>query len=273
MSTNLRTIWLTLRATNYTTAVFTNVITNMKGLDAAQKQAINSSLNLGKSAFAAGMLFNVLGSQMGGAAGQALTYASYVMYIVSSLSYLKAGILVVTAFMENHALIVNIVSSSYFKLGVAMAGIIGAVMLFLALKDTLGLIPALLIAIGVAAAAIAIPLWLAATAEAGVTGGASAWAAVPAVAALKGVAAFTGFQHGTRMAEFTGPAMLHRGEVIFNPATGRPTQIANDLAGGKGGSTMIDASMHVDTVNTKMDTEEMNKLLKKQGRTIAQNNR
>jgi hypothetical protein len=267
MSTNLRTIWLTLRATNYTTAVFTNVISNLSGFTAAQQKAINSSLNLGKSAFAAGMLFNVLGSQMGGAAGQALTYASYVMYLVAGLSYLKAGILAANAFLSNHAAIVNILSSSYFRLGIAM---MAGFAIFFLLKDYLGTIPALLLAIAAAAAIMVVPMMLAAGALSGLTFGGSATAGAAGMVALTAASSVGMLQHGTRRAEFTGPAILHRGEVVYNPSTGRPTQIGNDLQGVMGGGiTTIDASIHADTINTKADTEELNNILKKQGRKIA----
>jgi hypothetical protein len=40
-----------------------------------------------------------------------------------------------------------------------------------------------------------------------------------------------------------------------------------------GGTTVIDASMNVETMNTKMDKDDMNDIMKKQSRTIAMNNR
>jgi hypothetical protein len=101
----------------------------------------------------------------------------------------------------------------------------------------------------------------------------TAGASVAAAAALMGgFMALAPHQMGTRQVAETGPALLHKGEVVYNPSTGRPTQVGNDLAGGSGG-TSIDASMHVDTINTKMDTEELNDFVRKQQRTIAQNNR
>jgi len=271
--TNLRTIWLTLRAVNYTTAVFTNVITNLKGLDAAQRQAINSSLNLGKSAYAAGMLFNVLGSQMGGTFGKMLTYASYLMFIVAGLSYLKAAIIFTNAILHNHAIIVNLLSSAYFRLGAAIGA---GFAVFFILKDYLGPIPAAILAITAALAIMLIPLLLASKAMNVLTvGGAGAAATITnATAGISGMgSSMLGLQHGTRMVGRTGISLLHAGEVVYNPSTGRPTQVGNDLQGGLGGGTQIDASMHVDTINTKMGIEEMNELLKKQGRRIANDQR
>jgi len=271
--TNLRTIWLTLRAVNYTTAVFTNVITNLKGLDAAQRQAINSSLNLGKSAYAAGMLFNVLGSQMGGTFGKMLTYSSYLMFIVAGLSYLKAAIIFANSVLHNHSIIVNLLSSAYFRLGAAIGA---GFAIFFILKDYLGPIPAAMIAIAAAVAILLVPLLLASKAMNVLTvGGAGLAATVTnATAGISGMGtSMLGMQHGTRYVGRTGPALLHAGEVVYNPSTGRPTQVGNDLQGGMGGGTQIDASMHIDTVNTKMGIEEMNELFKKQGRRIANDQR
>jgi hypothetical protein len=276
--TNLRTIWITLRAVNYTTAVFTNVITNMKGLDAATKQAINSSLNLGKSAFAAGMLFNVLGSQIGGAGGQLLQYASYAMFVVSALSYLKAVLIFLDGVLYSETAIVNGLASSWVKLGIAMGAAVAAFSIVYMITSqfgrTAGLVTGLAMAIIGLAMAIALIKGV-------VTFGSTAMQDVATFAAI-GVAAggamgaiYAGTQHqmGTRMAEVTGPAILHHGEVVYNPATGRPTQIGNDLQGGRMGITTIDASMHVDTLNTKASKEELNELLRKQGRQIANDRR
>jgi hypothetical protein len=271
--TNLRTIWLTLRATNYTTAVFTNVITNLKGLDAAQRQAINSSLNLGKSAYAAGMLFNVLGTQMGGTFGKFLTYSSYLMFIVAGLSYLKAAIIFANSVLSNHAIIVNLLSSAYFRLGAAIGA---GFAIFFILKDYLGPIPAAMLAIAAAVAILLIPLLLASKAMNVLTLGAAGGIATitNATAGISGMgASMLSAQHGTRYVGRTGPALLHEGEIVYNPSTGRPTQVGNDLQGGMGGGTQIDASMHVDTINTKADVEELNELLKKQGRRIANDQR
>lgn len=271
--TNLRTIWLTLRAVNYTTAVFTNVITNLKGLDAAQRQAINSSLNLGKSAYAAGMLFNVLGSQMGGTFGKMLTYSSYLMFIVAGLSYLKAAIIFANSVLANHAIIVNLLSSAYFRLGAAIGA---GFAIFFILKDYLGPIPAAMIAIAVAVAILLVPLLLASKAmnvlTLGVAGGIASLTNVTSGISGMGTSMLSA-QHGTRYVGRTGPALLHAGEVVYNPSTGRPTQVGNDLTGGLGGGTQIDASMHVDTINTKADVEELNELFKKQGRKIANDQR
>lgn len=274
-STNLRTIWITLRAANYTTNVFTNVIQNCSSLEASEKKLINASLNLGKASMSAGILFGVLGSQIGGTSGQILSYVSYMMYAVSAFSYLKAGILLLNSFLGQHAAIVNFLSSAYFRLAFATAA--GFAIFFL-LKDWLGPIPALLLAIGAAAAIMLIPLLLAAGAMSTLTWGGASMAGAAGISALGSATSgimgmVTGFQTGTRMVGKTGPALLHHGEVIYNPSTGRPTQVGNDLAGGIGGTTMIDASMHVDTLNTKASEEQLNELLRKQGRKIANDRR
>lgn len=269
--TGLRTVWLTLRATNYTTAVFTNVITNLSGFDAATKRAINSSLNLGKSAMAVGMITGVLGQQIGGTAGQILTYASYLAYFVGMLAYAKAGILAINGVLQAHNIIVHMATGSWLALGFAVAG---AFAIFFLLKDSLGVIPALILAI-VAALVILIASLIIINALGGrpLLSFLSIGQSTAQTAFQTAGPEFTE-QMGTRMIPHTGLGLLHAGEVVYNPATGRPTQIGNDLSGRNGGGlTTIDASIHADTINTKADIEELNNLLKKQGRTLAQNNR
>lgn len=275
--TNLRTIWLTLRATNYTTAVFTNVITNLTNFDSATKRAINSSLMLGKSAMAVGMITGVLGQQLGGTAGQILTYVSYTMYAVGAMAYAKAGIIVLNTILIKHGIIMGAVIINWQTLAVAIGAAVAAFLIVMAITNTFGktagLVTGLTIAImGLVVALIA----LKAIASGGTSLGldAAVMAGVGAIAGGMAGMVYAGtHQMGTRMVGATGPAFLHKGEVIYNPSTGRPTQVGNDLQGNVGMGSMIDASMHIDNVNTKMDIEEMNKLLKKQGRTIAQNNR
>lgn len=277
MSTSLRTVWLTLRATNYTTAVFTNVISNLSGFDRATQKAINSSLNLGKSALAVGMITGVLGNQIGGAGGQLLTYTSYMMYAVAAMSYAKAAIIVLNSMIYAQGIVVGNTAIMWSELAASILGAVGAFMLVYVITNQFGKIAGLVVGLALAILGLAMSITLL---KAIISGGGS----LPTdIASYAGVGVMAGgiagmvyagtHQMGTRMAGATGPAFLHKGEVVYNPATGRPTQIGNDLQGGVGGVTSIDASTHIETVNTKMDTEEMNELLKKQGRKIANDRR
>ena len=276
-STNLKTIWLTIRATNYTTQVFTNVISNMSSLEAAEKKAINSSLNLGKSSMAAGILFSVMGNQIGGTAGQLLNYASYGMYAVSAMSYLKAATMFLNAQLVAHNIILELTITNWQALGIAIMAAIGAFLLVVYITQTFGkaagMVTGLAIAIiGLTIALIAfkaIATWGASTAlDLGLMAGIGM-----AAGGIGGMIYAGSHAMGTRMAGVTGPAMIHKGEVIYNPATGRPTQVGNDLANKGGSLTTIDASMHIDTLNTKASEEELSEIIRKQGRKIANDRR
>jgi hypothetical protein len=270
-STNLKTIWLTIRATNYTTQVFTNVISNMNGLIASEKKAINSGLNLGKSAMAAGILFSVMGSQIGGTAGQLLTYASYGMYAVSMIGYLKAGLAFMDAQMRLHHITVATLTTGYTGLAVAISAAIGT---FAIVYSILNSIRNPILDVIVIIGALTVALWALFVAESAASWGIALAAGGAAAAGAVALATqYSGHATGTRMVGATGPALLHRGEVVYNPSTGRPTQVGNDLASRGGGFTTIDASMHIDTLNTKASEEELNEILRKQGRKIANDRR
>jgi hypothetical protein len=64
-STNLRTVWITLRATNYTAQFFNAVIRPCDSLSFAEKKLITQQLRLGNAAMSAGIMFNTRGDQMG----------------------------------------------------------------------------------------------------------------------------------------------------------------------------------------------------------------
>lgn len=277
---NLKTIWISLRAVNYTTAVFTNVIANLAGLQSAESKVINASLNLGKAATGTAIMFNVLGNQIGGTGGQMLTYASYVMFAVSAMSYAKAAILFLNAKLLEHHIYVNMASASWKGLGMAIGAAVGAFMLVVMITQQFGkaagMVTGLALAIiGLTIALIAfkaISTWGSTLAlDLGLMAGVGMAAGGIAGMVYAGT---QGHAMGTRMIGRTGPAMLHQGEVVYNPSTGRPTQVGNDLNGGMGGGvTTIDASMHVGTLNTKASEEQLNEILRKQGRRIANDQR
>lgn len=116
---------------------------------------------------------------------------------------------------------------AYWQLALAVGAGVG---IFFLLKDVLGPIPAALIGVAVAVGLLAVQLWLAAGAVSVLTFG---LAAIAGAAALAGVIAMvtnvTGKQMGTRGLSHTGLFLGHKGEVVYNPATGRPTQIARDM--------------------------------------------
>ena len=268
--TSLRTVWIEIRAMNYAVNVLNDVLKQLTKLQNGYNITAMSCFNMAKAAMSAGVLFGILGTQIGGVGGQLLQYASYLMYGMAAMQAFM-GV------MKAQGLMAQLTAIPIKELGLAywqmFLPVIAGVAVFIALKDVLGTIPAAFSAMAAAAAVLAGMLWYAAGGISILSFGTAAAIGAAALVAAAGVAyGLEPHQMGTRMVSETGPSFLHKGEVVYNPASGRPTQIGNDLAGGRG-MTSIDASMHVETINTKMDTEELNTLVKKQQRTIALNNR
>ena len=266
--TSLRTIWIEIRALNYSVNVLNDVLRQLTRLQKEQDITAMSCFNMAKAALSAGVLFGILGTQIGGTGGQVLQFASYLMYATAAMQAIIGISKIMDMAILTQTIEINGLAIAYWKLFLPVAAAAG---IFFALKDYLGPIPAALLAIAAAAGILAVILWQAAGAMSVLSWGA---AAVAGATAIGGAIAASSISHqmGTRQVAQTGPAFLHKGEVVYNPSSGRPTQVGNDLAGG-GGSTSIDASMHVENLNTKMDTEQLNEYVRKQQRTIALNNR
>ena len=274
-STSLRTVWLSLRATNYTTQVITGCLNQINGLITKETNLAMAQIQLGKSALMAGTMFQVLGNQMGGTAGQILSLTGNFMQIGGIMSMVSGVMQTLNGVEWTNTITVLGQKVAYQDLAIAIAAAFASFMIFYQLFKGMPTWATAVIAVIMGVAAAFWALYVAESAAtwgiAGIMGGAAAAAALATATSM--TTATTPHQMGTRMVGATGPAFLHKGEVVYNPATGRPTQVGNDLASGNGGGTMIDASMHVDTLNTKMDEEQLQNALKKQGRTIAQNNR
>lgn len=272
-STSLRTVWITIRATNYAFNTFNQLIGQMANLQKTEASLIQTNLNLTKSAMSVGILFSVLGQQIGGIGGQFMEYFSYMAYGMAILQGLTSVIRILDSGLLTHMATAIGLKIAWWEIFVAIGAAAGVFML---LKDNVGVIAAGLLAIATAAGILALALWSSATAMSTLTWGAAAIAGGAAIAgaAAVGLHAAGMFQMGTRMVGQTGSAFVHHGEVIYNPSTGRPTQVGNDLSGGLGGGvTTIDASLHVETLNTKASEEQLNELLRKQGRKIAEGQR
>ena len=225
---------------------------------------------MAKAAMSAGILFSILGTQIGGVGGQVLQYASYMMYGVAAMQAFIGIMKLQNLEILTQTVTIRGLSIAYWEL---LLPIIAAVGVFIALQGYLGALPAAFAGAAAGAVVLAAILWYAAGAISVMSFGTAAIVGAAALAAAAaGAYALAPHQMGTRQVAETGPAYLHKGEIVYNPASGRPTQVGNDLSGG-GGMTHYDNSMTIGTVNTKMNTEELAGLVKKQQRTIAQNNR
>lgn len=72
------------------------------------------------------------------------------------------------------------------------------------------------------------------------------------------------YQRGTRFAPVTGPVLVHKGEVIYNPNVGLPTQIERELAGEKEPAQLTyNIPITIENVHTKADIEELDEKIRK----------
>ena len=273
-TSNLRTIWLTLRATNYTTAILTSLSRQLDGVMMQQKNMALMQLEMGKSALMAGTMFTVLGQQMGGVGGKVLSMTGQFLQFGGVISMVSGIVNMMSAANMQNTVSVLGMDMSYQMLAVSIAA---AFATFLIMTTLLQSFPEWAKIAVTAIGAIVTALLVLYSAEIMASGGLMLFAGLLGVAggataagAMSMISPSTpSYQFGTRMVPATGLAMLHKGEVVYNPSTGRPTGIANESGGG----TIIDASMNVETLNTKMDTDDMNDIMRKQARTIAMNNR
>jgi hypothetical protein len=268
----LKTIWITLRAANYTTAAFSAVVRQVGGLEKAEKRLVMQNLALFRASMSAGLMFQTMGSQMGGAAGEALNMAGNMAYVVAGLGAVRTILPFLTRQWLTHTTSIFGASIAYWQLALAAGAAFGAFALVYEALIQLNS-PALTAAITVILALTA-ALWALFVAESAAT-----WGVALALGGAAAGAAFAlskqlgAFQHGTRMIEETGPVIAHKGEIIYNPSTGRPTQVGNDLAGGGGSTTIYEVPIHIDEVNTKADVEEMDETVKKSLRKSARSRR
>jgi len=287
----LRTIWITLRAVNYTAQVFKDVIRDTKLLSDSEATLAKQTMRAGQHALSAGLMWTVLGQSIDNSITKNLMSIGILNQVVGVMKPYVAALLttigvlqmligieqiyialkqskLVTIYAESIA--VNILASSWKTAALSMFAACG---IFFALKDVLGTVPALLIAVAVAVGIMAIQLWIAAGAMSVLTWGLAAIAGglaiTGAIAALGGIREFP---MGTRMIEATGPAIVHKGEVIYNPATNRPTQIGSDMSGGPS-TTMQEVNINVQELHTKSDKDDVDERLGKAAYKLAKNNR
>lgn len=143
-------------------------------------------------------------------------------------------------------------STAMTQLMTVAAPLMVAFTVFQLLQGWLGPIPALIFAIVAAVAALAVVMNLSGLGELlGLAGGVS-----EGTQALR-MFGSAGAQMGTRAVQETGPIFAHKGEVVFNPATGRPSQIEGDIAGGGGQSIYENVGITIENVHTKADFEDV----------------
>lgn len=267
-STNLRTVWITLRATNYTAQVFNAVVRQCDSLSFAEKKLITQQLRLGNAAMSAGIMFNTMGDQMGGAGGQALQMAGNMMYLLSALGYSKAIILMASHFFFDHGIVIRTVALSYTELAIAISSAIAGFIIIMMITNTFGRAAGMVAGLAMAVIGLALAFTFLKAVISGGTSLAIDTASMIGVGLIAGgiagaLYAYTSHQMGTRMIAATGPVIAHKGEIIYNPSTGRPTQTQNDLANGGTSTIIYEMPITIGTVNTKADIDDVDEKIGK----------
>lgn len=170
-----------------------------------------------------------------------------------------------------------IVSATAFRtLSIAIGLCLASFTLFMLLGQIIGknagIIVAAVVAITLALLALAVAMDI-------VSLGTLTGAQLGALAAGAGMAAGVmalgqgGFQSGTRGLPKTGLFYGHKGEVIYNPSSGRPTQTGNELGGRTPISTHYDTEIKIENVHTKADYDDLDEEIRKSLRKMMRERR
>jgi len=145
---------------------------------------------------------------------------------------------------------------SWVTLGAAIKIALGSFALFMGLGMLLGkqgsMWAAVIIGIAMAVYVLAAALKGAAISLSILTWGAAA------IAGLAAVAMMPEFAGGTRAAPFTGPMWVHKGEIIYNPRSGRPAGV-RDILGGEEGPRVTNQEVNVtiENLHTKAEFDDL----------------
>ena len=146
--------------------------------------------------------------------------------------------------------------------------------IFLALEPILGALPAALFGVAAAFALLAVQLWLSAHAMSILTWGLAAIAGTAAIAGAMAMASNVGnFGSGTTFVRRTGTALVHEGEVVYNPRTQSPREIFNDVNRGERGASSQIINITIENVHTKADIDDLDEVFGRKLRLGMRSNR
>ena len=298
----MRTIWIALRAVNYTDYAFSAAIRNLDEMKKKEMEQIRLQRQLASATVRAGAMYAAMGgmilsalvymarfSTQGsqfmsmfqekteralGAIGEkalrilyptlkfivrildaiaendalamfvailAITIGSLIMLagvakiVVGSLMYLKT-VFASTSILGKQLTIT--IAGLNLQLKITYATLLKVMIIFFILYEitsflveNFGVMPALILMVAVAVGVLAIALWKSAIAMSVLTFGIAAILGIGAALAAWHIGQQTvGYQAGTRFVPHTGLALVHEGEIIYNPSTGRPTGFAPESA-------------------------------------------
>jgi hypothetical protein len=284
----LRTIWIALRAVNYTDRAFQATMLNLDNLTKKEAIIAQATHRAAVQGLMAGMMWMTFGGMLGQAGmemartttalkpfvnavdslaktmgqSEALrTFVSILLLAVSALTIFGGAAMMINAILALQQTVIWTHVAAFGALAIAITTAFAAFMLMYEICKTLP--PVISVLIGVILALAAAILFLRAVAgDIGVIYAVAAGAgAVGAFYGAYASATKKGFPMGTRSVGETGLALVHKHEVIYNPTTNRPTQIGNDLGRGGGETNFYEMPVTIETVNTKADIDDLDEKL------------
>jgi len=284
----LRTIWIALRAVNYTDAAFRGALINIENLQKSEIKLANATMQSAIKGSMAGLMWMTFGTMLAQAGMEMArttstlkpfvnavdklfgimgenesmkVFISLLLFAVSAFSIFGGAAMMINAILLLKT--IPIVWSAVMAFGSLAMVVATAFITFMLMYEIFKKLPPV---IGVVVGAIlllcaAIIFLRALAGDIGVIWAVAAGAA--AVGAFAGAfASATGkFQMGTRSVGATGLALVHKHEVIYNPTTNRPTQVGNDLNRGAGETNFYDMPVTIETVNTQAKIEDLDEKL------------
>jgi hypothetical protein len=288
----LKTIWITLRAVNYTSMVFRDAIQQVDTLSNAEKKLAKQTIMAGQHALMSGMMWITLGQSMDDSLtksmaqveifqqlqkvltpvlGQLITLIGAMQVVIGIMNFVTFATSKATVEFLKQTVVIHGYKVAFWQLGLAIAG---AFALFTVMYEITKNLPApISILTGVILALAAAIIFLKAAlgeysfiASLALAGG--------AIGAMYGAySSLTSHQMGTRMVAETGPSLVHKGEVIYNPSTHRPTQVGNDLEGTGTSTTIYQMPMTIKEMNTKASFDDVDDHMRRSVHRVTRNNR
>jgi hypothetical protein len=336
----MRTVWISLRAMNYTDQAFRDAIRNMKHLTEADKEKIKTLLidkDIAMKSIQVGTLYAAMTMMVAQRVGQLLSLtqvgASYMSEFKASWEELKVsfadtlftvlkplldvfkmfmdaiknngalrtavvivallgvgllalysaymilnGVMKMNAIMHSinaivtgvntksmwaHGISVHGVKIAYWQLGAAMGAAFAAFTVTYSLLQGMNPLITGVIAVVFALVAAFWALYVAESAAswgvAAVMGGIAAGAAVATASSIQ--SGMPSHAVGTRRVFQTGPAWLHKDEIVYNPSTNRPAGVENQVMGREARETTELTVNFTGDIHTKADVEELDEVV------------
>jgi len=204
-----------------------------------------------------------------------LTAAGIILMLVGSIKALNAilpisnwHIVLFEINLKRFNLTLTITSFQLLRVALAINIAFGAFVLLMMITDRFGKAAGMVVSLAIAILGLAMAI---STLKAVLSMGATLAQDITAFAVplgllsagIAGMAYAASKQMGTRALPYTGLFYGHKGEVVYNPHTERPTMIAGDLERERPTYVNYDIPVTIENVHTKADFDDLDEQLRK----------